>query len=84
MSQIQRAVLDLDLGAFGSQEVKVLYTFTKGMPEIISNHWGGCPEDPPEVEIIAATFQGRDVLPILTEEAMDDITDRLLSLEGVL
>lgn len=82
MTTIQRATLDLDLGAFGQQEVKILYTFSSGMPEIISDHWGGAPEEPPSVELIAATFQGRDVLPLLTEEALDDITDRLISFEG--
>lgn len=82
MSQIQRSTLELDLGAFGSQEIKFHYTYVPGMPAILSDHWGGSPEDPPSVELIAATFQGRDVLPLLTEEALDDITDRLLALEG--
>ena len=75
-------MLDLDLGAFGSQEVKFHYTYTSGMPRIISDHWGGAPAEPPVIEIISATFQGRDVLPLLTEDALDDITDRLLSIEG--
>lgn len=82
MSQIQRSTLELDLGAFGQQEVKFLYTYSSGMPQIISDHWGGAPEESPSVEIIAATFQGRDVFPLLTEEALDDVTDRLLALEG--
>ena len=64
--------------------VKFLYTYHPGLPRIISDHWGGAPEEPPSVELIAATFQGRDVLPLITEDAMDVITDRILSLEGVL
>lgn len=82
MSYISRAALELDLGAFGLQEVKFHYTYHSGMPQIISDHWGGAPAEPPQVELISATFQGRDVLPLLTEEAMDEITDQLLSLEG--
>ncbi len=82
MSLISRTTLDLDLGAFGTQEVKILYVYTSGMPQLISDHWGGSPEEPPFVELIGATFLQRDVLPLLTEEALDDITERILALEG--
>ena len=82
MSLISRTILDLDLGAFGTQEVKILYVYTSGMPQLISDHWGGAPEEPPSVELIGATFQGRDVLPLLTEDALDDIIERILATEG--
>lgn len=82
MSQIQKTILDLDLGSFGEQEVKILYAYHPGMPRLISDHWGGSPAEPASVEIISATFLGKDVLPLLTEEAMDEITDRILAVEG--
>ncbi len=82
MSLISRTTLDLDLGAFGTQEVKILYVYTSGMPQLISDHWGGSPEEPPTVELVGATFLQRDVLPLLTEDALDDIIERILALEG--
>ena len=80
--QIKKTVIPLELGSLGERDVTFRYTFSPGMPEIISDHWGGCPADPDCVEIIGATFLGKDVLPLLTEEALDYITDFLLSLEG--
>lgn len=82
MAQISRTDIFLDFGSIGEQEVRVLYVYTPGAPQIISDHWGGVPEEPPFVEILAVQLFGKEIAEMLEDSAFDTLVEEILHLEA--